>query len=881
MVSGTKRLAAHLPWLVVLVLLAALPSLVLPSLVHAQGKTSVLSPSSGSETVEKRHLGRISTSLGKAIKGKSALLVSSTACRSDRNCIAAAGREQGSDRAVGIRVTRKRDKFTLELLLVSSANGQRIAQTRVSLDKRDLPSKSGALILDFIEHGPRAPVPPVDSARAPTAIPKVVPGAAPLGDPKLRVRHAKTFSGDGVSVVPVQVFDSPKPQAGELKRVLERPVLICDGASTLPALGDTAAAILAPAVTTPTTVRCTAEHREATTNFSVQFTPPSQGLRARPDRFRVIAGDNTVELEVTHAGQPASDALRIASSAGTATMLGEGRVKIALPTGKAPRTVALVLSDGQSTGVAFVPVTGKTKLRVVAQKGSTIVVRIAGLAFGPLRARRRVTRVPIEVPPGATRAVVRATDRRGYAIESVSDLRIPKLGRIAALGPSKSVVILETAEVFVALAGSDGRPANAKTSISAQADRGSVEGVRFVSPGLFAVTYRAPETPGDAQLTVGEEGDLGAGTATVSLAIAAGKALGGEIQIPPGPYRPGAVVSGTAVFRDGEGNPIREGTPTATINGSPIAVAKGEAGFQFQVTVPTKLPKNRTLALNISLNKSSLAHSIRTTSDVPTSATVRSTTDGRASALVVDVKDRYGNRSDPSGFELVVDGASRGPLRVKKNHFEVTLTAEGTVRFANVDVLVDDKPLAHARVPFEPPPGTLRLGAYARGAWASNLAGVSPPHLGAGLGIHRVGTTFEFAAFAGIESYLHSDEVTANLAGADREVDRSVLAIAFPIQLRGRLRLHRKVGLHIAGGLIPTLARVSIKTDFQGADNYTEITYGARALIGADLQLGPGRLLVGGAYTRTKLKDGLLTGNLEGVSVSAGYEWWFSEVLSQ
>lgn len=868
MAFGTKHYAVSCASLLALFVLLATPSA-----AHAQ-RTSVLSPSSGSATVEKRHLGRIASSFRKAVEGNANFVVSPTSCRLNNRCIAAAGKEQGSARALGIWVTRKRDSFTLNLLLVEAATGRVVSQAKVLLEKRDLPSSAGAAILRFLVDGTGTSPSPV--AASPNT--KISPVARPQ-PLKLKVQVAKSVSGDGVGVVPVKVLGSPAPRAGELKRFRERPVLSCEGASTLPAFGDQAPALLAPAVSTPTTVTCNAEHRDAIAQFSVQFVPPEKGLRAKPDRFRVFAGEEGLELLVSNGRSPASGALRVATSAGEATVLGEGRVRLTLPTGKAPRTIAMVLGDGADAGVAFVPVIGKTKLRVVAQKGATVVVRIAGTAFGPKRTRRRVTPVAIEVPPGVRRAVVRATDRKGYAIESVSDLRIPQFPRIAALAPSKPVVILESTEVYVALASADGRPAGPSTKISATADRGRVQGTRYVSPGLFAIQYQAPETPGDVQLTVGQEGDAGAGSASVSLAIAAGKALAGEITLAPGPYLPGSVLSGSVVFRDAEGNPIREGMPVASLGGIPVAVTNTASGFQFQATVPNKLPANKTFALEVALNKTSLSHSIRAKSDVPTVGKLRSSADGRVSELIVVVRDRHGNLADATSFELRVDGARRGVLRERKNRFELELIAEGKVRSASVDIFVGDQLLAHSQVPFDPPPGALLLGAYARGAWASNLAGVSPPHLGVGLGIRRVGTLFEVSAFAGVESYAHSDSITANLAGAERNVERAVLAIALPVQLRARLRITRILGLHASGGLVPTMANVTIETDFQAADSYRELTFGVRGLVGADLRLGPGRLLIGGAYTRTKLSDGLLTGNLEGISLSAGYEWWFAEVL--
>ncbi len=527
--------------------------------------------------------------------------------------------------------------------------------------------------------------------------------------------------GDGRSVIPVEVEGAPGLRPGELRRMPQLPYLRCDNASVLPSTQGVPIALLAPAVSEISQVRCVVEHRGARASFQIEVQPPRDGLYAAVEKYRFETGAEPVRLRPFGGlvgGQAGSNALRVAISAGRASVGSDGMIDLVLPEGKAPRTVAIVLIQGDEVGVAFIPVIGKTQLRVVVQKKSTFLIRIAGRVFGPHVAKRRVSKIDIEVPPGVRRGVVRATDRKGYSIESVANLKIPQLPRVAAMTMHAEVAPGEKTDIWVAFTDANGRPAGPKARIEATAKLGTLSGMQFVSPGLFRMGYTAPPSPGEEELTLRDADQQRAGNTTIQFSIITAQAIAA---------------------------PVISRTPEA-----------------------------------------------------------RSVLPGR-----------------------------------------------------------------NAR-----PVGKILIGGYVSGAWSNNFGLVTPIHIGAGVGVRRIGTYVDLSVFSGIEGYRYSDKANAILAGAERTIERNVLAIAFPIVARGRLPLGRRFGVHLGLGIVPTIARVKIAPGFQSADTYNELAIGLRSQLGVDIKLGRGRVVIDGGFAQTTLADGLVTGNLEGVSASLGYEWW-------
>ena len=840
--------------------------------------TTILSPQSVGTGVESRHLKRARSSIRAAIKADSNLRSSNQSCGKDEKCIAAAGKRDGSDRALGIRVSRKNDNFRFDLMLVSTPGQNELAVHSFTVAKRELVTQTGALVLKFVTGAQDEGVTP--AVETPKAAEKDTPirKARTTSKGGLTLVVPKSVVGTGYTVVPIEVEGSPPPQTGELRKTPELPDLTCEGASTLPATFTRPPAILAPAVSKTRSVNCVVRHRGAEGAVTVEFTPPAKGLFATPDRYGLTVGERSVLLRVFKIGGKIERTLSVNVSAGRAELLDGGNIELLLPTGKSPRSIVVVFGDGKDQGIAVIPMIGKTKLRVVAQKKSSVVVRIAGKTFGPIVVAKRVSQVPIEVQPGARQAVVRSTDRRGYSIESVSDLKIPEQPRMTALSTRGGVVAEANAKIFVGLVDGDGRPALAGTDIEAVAKQGLVTSVTSVVPGLFALNFAAPKAAGEASISIKVIGDKRAGQLDHRIAVSAAEATGGELVLDRGPHLPGATVTGIAKFLDPDGNTITAGRPRATLGSKPITIDQSGDGFVFSAVIPKSLPKDLTLPVKVTLYGTVLSQPIQMGADRPVAVKFSSTTVSTGIRLSIRPIDKHGNLVDDSSFALKVQGATTGPLERKPKRFEVLLKPDKGRDSANVTIIVEGKELGRSRVVFGEAPGSIVLGAYARGAWASSFGGVSAPHLGLGVGLRRVGTSVEMSIFAGIEAFSQQESDTAMIAGAPQRIDRELTAIAVPIELRARLPFGNAWGVHAGVAFLPTRVRVMIDPEFQSADEYTEMAYGVRAHLGADFRLGPGRLSLSGAFARTQLGDELLTGGLEGASISLSYQWWLARL---
>ncbi|MBA2544946.1 MAG: hypothetical protein H0V17_35210, partial [Deltaproteobacteria bacterium] len=134
----------------------------------------------------------------------------------------------------------------------------------------------------------------------------------------------------------------------------------------------------------------------------------------------------------------------------------------------------------------------------------------------------------------------------------------------------------------------------------------------------------------------------------------------------------------------------------------------------------------------------------------------------------------------------------------------------------------------------------------------------------------------ELALLVGVEGLSFSDTTPVVIDGMTFDATRSVKGVGVASLVRVRLRLTRRFGVALAGGVIPMRVGVSFDSGAQAADKYGETVLGMRGQLQLDARLGPGRVFVGGAYGRAKLADGAVVGQIDGVGVLGGYEWWFA-----
>lgn len=698
----------------------------------------------------------------------------------------------------------------------------------------------------------------------------------------LTAKAPATIVADGRTAVSIPISGGPNAAVGELASHPELPTLSCKGAISLPASRNTPPALIVPATMAEKTISCVVRHRGAKAKFTIATTKPPAGLYAKANPHLATSATKKIELhtfEVDEQGNPsAGSLLRVNTSVGSATMGKSGVFKVKLPRDKAPRTLVVAFTDGKSNGVSFVPVAGRTRIEAVADNNSKVRIRIAGRWFGPVTARKKKANLKIEVQPGVHDAVVRSVDKKGFAAESIADLKVPTRSRIAAVMSTDKVRASQVARVIVALADNNGRPAGIRTKLIATAKRGSLGKPEATIPGMWVIPYTGPKTKGKDTIHIQLDGDPGAGSVDLDTIIIPDSAGLVSMSGLANSYEPEEDVVAKFVVLDKHDNPVNDAKVSATLGGEAITVKTTTDGYSLHGKIPGRLPKSRELALVVTAGDVTERVVLKTEALTAVKAELRVTPLGRNARVQVTGYDRHGNEVPVATLKLSAKGASVGELREGVNGPEFLVKAGDSSRIGELSVHGGDAALTTAKLQFSTPPGAISLGAYAAGGFGTNTGVLAEPRVAGGLGLQRFGSLIDLTFQFGVESFAFQDSSTMDLAGAPREVSRSILALEFPALLRARLRLGKRFGVSLGAAFVATRARVEIESDFQPPTGYTELVLGGRGMFATDAQVGPGHLQLAVSYGQSKLSDGLIEGNLDGWIAQLGYEWWFIDL---
>jgi hypothetical protein len=184
---------------------------------------------------------------------------------------------------------------------------------------------------------------------------------------------------------------------------------------------------------------------------------------------------------------------------------GRGFVALYTPTRDTfPRVVLLSASVSagreRRRGWLALPLNGSDDLALRTKPDTKVRVQLGGKFFGPVRSDANGNaRVHVEVPPGVRLATIHVRDAFGNATSREVDLAPPPFRCVAAIadrdevdGADPSPVAIEVFAVTPA-----GRPA-ALADLKFSAARGAVSLARAERPGVFQLSYRAPEDGGGA-----------------------------------------------------------------------------------------------------------------------------------------------------------------------------------------------------------------------------------------------------------------------------------------------------------------------------------------------------------------------------------------------
>ncbi|HEY3351967.1 MAG TPA: hypothetical protein VGQ83_01840 [Polyangia bacterium] len=697
--------------------------------------------------------------------------------------------------------------------------------------------------------------------------------ATPAG---LSAAAARPLVADGRTGVPIAVRGAPGPLEGERADLPALPIVRCEGAAALPARPGHPPVVLPPARPSGYTLACTVEARGAVARFALPVAAPPPGLYLEVAPAHVAGGGAVIQVRpflIEREAVRRPTGVRLAASVGTLAPAAGGWT-LTLPPGAAPRTVAIVAWAEGHAAAAFVPVAGHVEVPVRTKGAASVTVRLPGGSFGPVLVKRDRVTVPVVVPPGVGRAVARATDARGEAREEIVDLHPPPLARIAALGASDAAAD-GSGRVLVAVSAEDGGPAPAGLRLRARAERGRAGAALARGPGLWEVPYAAPASLGPDRVVVTVPG---VGEAAASLAVVPASPAEIRVAVPTQALGPGAAWHASIIVRDGARNVVRTVTPTATLDGRPLAVTPAGPGWMVAATAPVRVPPSGAVILEVRAGEARAREILPIRAAPAASASLTVAAAGRTAELNVRARDRHGNAVPASGFELRVDGARPGPARPAGDDVRVALAAEPDARAADVEVVAGGRTLARARVRFAPPLHALVLGGWAGGGLLTGLGDLTTARAAAGLGLRRGIGRFELTLTAGVEGYLWSDTVQVAAGGAALAVDRSLKVLGVPLALRARLPLRPWLGVAAAAAFVPTFVRGTSDPRLQSPERFGRTLPGARLGLAGDVAVGPGRAVLGVSYGWARLSDTPITGNVDGLFVGLSYELWLVDL---
>jgi hypothetical protein len=702
--------------------------------------------------------------------------------------------------------------------------------------------------------------------------------AAAVASPALGVSQPTTVRGDGRTAVAVELI-GPASLDAEDPRLPDRGSISCAGATALSASETAPPRILAPATASVAELACVARRRGADAVFSLRVDPPGPGLYVA----LVPADAGHVALRPFRL-QPdgsslAPSSIRAAVSAGEIRQATESALRLALPPGRAPRALAIALLDGEGAGAAFLPVFGRTHLRLQSKRRSLLSVRVAGAVFGPVRAPEGKAKLPVLVPPGTRIGVVRAVDRLGNARELPIDLETPSLPRIAAVGSDTRVVVGDELRVAIALAAPDGGPAES-AAVRASAGRGSLEAPARRGGGLWVARYRAPREPGGDRIAVDVEGDPSAGRIELEVDVLPGPPAQISLELPGSPARAGDELTVRAAVRDALGNELSRIPLEGSLGGAPARVSWGGTIASVTCAVPARLPSPATVELLVRSGDAARAVArIDVRPGEAFSAELNADSARRTARIRALVRDRFGNALGASDFTVGARGASVGTIRSSASGIaEADLEAAPRVRTAKAWVAAGDRVLAHTEIAFEPPPEAWLLFAWAQGGGMSNGGALRAPRFGAGIGIRRQFGPIEGGLLLGLDALSYRDEIPITVGGAQQSVSRNLFALSVPLLMRARFPFAGRFGVSMEAGPMAAFAWSSTSSQASGTERLVTVRPGARARAMVDFSVGRGRIALGATLGTVQLVDGPLRGEIEGRSLFAGYEAWWLDI---
>ncbi len=621
------------------------------------------------------------------------------------------------------------------------------------------------------------------------------------------------------------------------------------------------------------------------TNTTAQSESGPLDIRA-PDRL-VLGRDTTATITLKKpVGEPPLLLVNTGSiSPPKETPKGRLAVTYTLPKKQFPQVaiIAVVSQDQSLIDWIAIPLHGPAQIKTKTEPNATVEIRIGDLSFGPAKANKKgITSVDVEVPPGIAQGTTVATDKVGNRIKTPLALGAPPFSRILGYCPSLGDRML----LFVV--DKEGRP-DENAQLKLRASKGQLEQPTMIEPGLYQSVFTVSK---DA--LVGENVSLDAtiqsdenSTTSCSIDIQGGQLASLGLSLDPQVHEAGsdAGVMINVKFLDADGKPAQ---PAAIEFGADLGqVSKlrhiKEGIYRADWTLPNGFMGKQTARItagaisvstittqaDLALQPGPISRIEASTSDKSIHADGKSTTHIQLRAF-----DAFDNPVEKAGFTAKAEGTlSRFEKNENDSSFVATYTAPKRERQFRDTIVVRDKTTdvkAETTIILTSTRPPLALGP--RVGYINNFGKISSVVFAADIAYCLPFLKRNLSV--GLEAGFHFSNIEEKDAGDDEQVKTSTKVV--PILARVAFQIPWKLFAFysgVSGGVAITHIDEESESAGHQADRAAHGTI--MGLMGADVTLGPGRVIIEAAYMHTFEKDSKMEGNRGGLLITAGYRFEF------
>jgi len=294
---------------------------------------------------------------------------------------------------------------------------------------------------------------------------------------------------------------------------------------------------------------------EAEYRFTVKGIPTG-AIEGTANPTEIVLG-KVDEATLTFQGGPAKGDLLVRVSGGEVTNLtnmggGKHTARFAAPKVNFPQfalvTLASAANPDGNFGYQKVPLHGAVDYPVEASPNSSVMLKIEGKEYGPVKASTEGrANVPVVVPPGIDKATL-VTIVDGTSTEKGIDLRVPPT-RLLSLFPLPKMVPSDSSlsvPVRTVILNADGSP-NTNAALSMTVSSGTISAAKHVKSGIYEARWIPPESDESS-------------TATIEVKVGDGEVQNDSMDVELGPRRAAVIALSTDPAE------IDEGVKSAKVN---------------------------------------------------------------------------------------------------------------------------------------------------------------------------------------------------------------------------------------------------------------------------------------------------------------------------